>query len=201
LAESQFGVICDYLEALGINLVEAIDADDAAHGTVGVDGYWQYLTEIRAYPRLTASQEVGLATRIECGDEEARHQFITSNLRLVVDIARKKGKRASLPLEDRIQAGNIGLMRAVQKFDWRRGFKCSTYATWWIRQAISRAIAGLGRVIRLPVHISASIARANATRRRLTHALGREPHDADIAHGLGVDVDRVQEWFHVSEPT
>ena len=199
LADSQLSVIRDYLEALGIDLVEAIDADDATHGTFGIDSYWQYINEISAHPLLTASQEVELAQRIECGDEASRHQFITSNLRLVVDIARKYGRRASLPFEDRIQEGNIGLMRAVQKFDWRRGFRFSTYATWWIRQAISRAIADQGRVIRLPVHIAESIARANAARQRLTHALGREPLDAEIADDLSVDVARVQEWFHVSE--
>ena len=198
LADSQLRLIREYLESLGIDLVEEIDPDDATHGTVGIDSYWQYINEISAHPLLTASQEVELAQRIECGDEDARHQFITSNLRLVADIARKYGNR-DLPILDRIQEGNIGLMRAVQKYDWRRGFRFSTYATWWIRQAISRAIADQGRVIRLPVHISESISRANAARQQLTHALGREPLDAEIAHELEVDVTRVQEWFRVSE--
>jgi RNA polymerase primary sigma factor len=198
LAESQFGAIRDHLEVLGIELVEATDADASLSSIFFISSFWHYLKEMGVYPLLTAAQEVELAQRIECGDEEARQQLITGNLRLVVDIARKYGNR-DLPIEDRIQEGNIGLMRAVQKFDWRRGFRFSTYATWWIKQAISRAIADQGRVIRLPVHVSESISRANAVRQRLTYALGREPFDAEIAYEVGVEVTRVQEWFRVSE--
>ena len=199
LTENHFAAIREHLESLGIDLVDDLEADEVAHGPAGIDGIWQYYKEIGVHPLLTAAQEVALAKRIELGDEEARHQFIVSNLRLVVDIARSCGNRA-LPLEDRIQEGNIGLMRAVAKFDWRRGFKFSTYATWWIRQAIFRAIADQGRVIRLPVHISEAISRANATRQQLTHALGREPFDDEIARELGVEVNRVQELERVSEP-
>jgi RNA polymerase primary sigma factor len=126
---------------------------------------------------------VALAQQVERGDLPARQRLIESNLRLVVSVARLYAGRG-LPRADLIQEGNLGLMRAVQKFDWRRGFKFSTYATWWIRQAITRAIADKGRTIRLPVHVSESLARLGAAERRLTQALGREPTDGELGREL-----------------
>ena len=152
----------------------------------------RYLEDIHDIPLLTAAQEVELAQRIEQGDDEARRRFTLSNLRLVVSMARRYTGRG-LPLLDLIQEGNLGLMRAVQKFDWRRGFKFSTYATWWIRQAITRAIADKGRTIRLPAHVSEALTKLYAAQRRLTQELGREPSDEDLGRALGIAPARVQE--------
>jgi RNA polymerase primary sigma factor len=152
----------------------------------------RYLEDIRDIPLLTARQEGELAQRIEQGDDEARRRFTLSNLRLVVSVARRYTGRG-LPLLDLIQEGNLGLMRAVQKFDHRRGFKFSTYATWWIRQAITRAIADKGRTIRLPVHVSETLTRLYAAQRRLTQELGREPSDEHLGRELGIAPARVQE--------
>src|SRR5439155_11191120 len=148
--------------------------------------------DIHDIPLLKAAQEVELAKRIEQGDTEALQQYVLSNLRLVVNISKRYVGRG-LPLIDLIQEGNIGLMRAVQKFDWRRGFKFSTYATWWIRQAITRAIADKGRTIRLPVHVSEALTKLNSAQQRLTQELGREPTDEELAHDLGIDAQRVRE--------
>jgi RNA polymerase primary sigma factor len=156
------------------------------------DPVWQYLKDIHDIPLLTADQEVDLAKRIELGDTEALQQFTLSNLRLVVNIAKRYAGRG-LPLIDLIQEGNIGLMRAVHKFDWRRGFKFSTYATWWIRQAITRAIADKARTIRLPVNVGEALTRLNAVQQRLTQELGREPTDEETARELGVEPARVGE--------
>ena len=163
------------------------------------DAVWHYLRDIRDIPLLKAAQEVELAKRIEAGDEEALKQFTLANLRLVVNMAKRYTGRG-LTLIDLIQEGNLGLMRAVQKFDWRRGFKFSTYATWWIRQAITRAIADKGRTIRLPVHVGEAIGKLHAAQQRLTQELGREPTDAEVGAELGTDAVRVQElrqaaWF------
>ena len=156
------------------------------------DAVWHYLRDIRDIPLLKAAQEVELAKRIEAGDEEALKQFTLANLRLVVNMAKRYTGRG-LTLIDLIQEGNLGLMRAVQKFDWRRGFKFSTYATWWIRQAITRAIADKGRTIRLPVHVSEALTKLNAVQQRLTQELGREPTDEEIGAELGIDGQRVKE--------
>ena len=131
------------------------------------------------HPPAHRQQEVELAQRIEAGDDEALRQFTLSNLRLVVNMAKRYTGRG-LSLIDLIQEGNLGLMRAAQKFDWRRGFKFSTYATWWIRQAITRAIADKGRTIRLPVHVGEAIGKLNAAQQRLTQELGREPTDDEL---------------------
>ena len=151
---------------------------------LNADAVWQYLKDIHDIPLLTAKQEVELAQRIEAGDTAALQQFTLSNLRLVVSIAKRYAGRG-LSLIDLIQEGNLGLMRAVQKFDWRRGFKFSTYATWWIRQAITRAIADKGRTIRLPVHVSEALTKLNAAQQHLTQEFGPG------AHGRG---DRRESW-------
>ncbi|HEV2121552.1 MAG TPA: sigma-70 family RNA polymerase sigma factor, partial [Chloroflexota bacterium] len=139
-----------------------------------------------------SEEEVALAQRIEQGDAEAVHEFTVANLRLVVSVAKSYVSRG-LSLIDLIQEGNIGLMRAVQKFDWRRGYKFSTYATWWIRQAITRAIADDGRTVRLPVHVHAWLTRLNVAEQRLTQELGRQPTDAELAHDMCVAEHRVAE--------
>ncbi|HET7768926.1 MAG TPA: sigma-70 family RNA polymerase sigma factor [Chloroflexota bacterium] len=152
----------------------------------------RYLADIRTIPLLTPEQETDLARRTQAGDDEARRRFVRANLRLVVSIA-KRYQGAGLPLIDLIQEGNIGLMRAVEKFDWQRGFKFSTYATWWIRQGITRALADKSRAIRLPVHVGEEVVRFRAAARRLRHELGREPTDEETADEAGLDLDRLAE--------
>jgi RNA polymerase primary sigma factor len=151
----------------------------------GDDLVASYLDDIRGIALLSAAQEADLAMRIAGGDEEARRRFIAANLRLVINIA-KRYRSMGLSLIDLIQEGNIGLMRAVQKFDHTRGTKFSTYATWWIRQGITRAIADKGRTIRLPVHVGEVLTKLNAARQRLTQELGREPSDDEVARAAGV---------------
>ncbi len=159
---------------------------------VGEDPLLSYMRDIADVPLLKAAQEVELAKRIEQGDTEALEKFIMSNLRLVVSVAKRYTGRG-LPLLDLIQEGNIGLMRAVQKYDWRKGFKFSTYATWWIRQAVTRAIADKARTIRLPVHMGEAITRLNQVTQRLTQELGREPTEEEVASALGVAVQKVRD--------
>ncbi len=175
-----------------IETEEQLERLEAEARPIQADPVWQYLKDIHDIPLLTAQQEVELAQRIEQGDTEALQQFVLSNLRLVVSIAKRYVGRG-LSLIDLIQEGNIGLMRAVQKFDWRRGYKFSTYATWWIRQAITRAIADKGRTIRLPVHVSEALSKLNAAQQRLTQQLGREPTDEELGRELGMDAQRVRE--------
>ena len=175
-----------------IQLDGQLDRMEAEGEPLNADAVWQYLKDIHDIPLLTAKQEVELAQRIEAGDTGALQQFTLSNLRLVVSIAKRYTGRG-LSLIDLIQEGNLGLMRAVQKFDWRRGFKFSTYATWWIRQAITRAIADKGRTIRLPVHVSEALTKLNAAQQQLTQEFGREPTDAEIGRSLGIDAQRVKE--------
>jgi RNA polymerase primary sigma factor len=170
--------------------VEALTKGQLPSSEVG-----QYLRDIRGYARLTAEDEVRLAKRIEQGDRDAVQQFTLGNLRLVVSIAKHYVGRG-LPLIDLIQEGNIGLMRAVERFDWRRGNKFSTYATWWIRQSITRAIADKGRTIRLPVHVHEAISRINQAQQRLLQLLGREPTEREIALATGMDEERLLEVQH-----
>ncbi|MDP3402847.1 MAG: sigma-70 family RNA polymerase sigma factor, partial [bacterium] len=150
-----------------------------------------YLREIGQYPLLTASEERELAQRIERGDDEARNILARSNLRLVVSIAKKYvGRSPDLTLLDLIQEGNLGLFKAVDKFDWNKGFKFSTYATWWIRQAITRALADQSRTIRIPVHMVETIAKYKQVSRRLAQVLGRDPQPEEIAIEMGVEVEK-----------
>ncbi len=157
-----------------------------------------YLKEIGRVALLKADQEVNLARAIEASDSMAKAQLTEANLRLVVSIARKYIGRG-MSFLDLIQEGNLGLMRAVEKFDWRKGFKFSTYATWWIRQAITRAIADQARTIRVPVHMVEIINKLARTRRDLQQALGREPTDEEIGEALGITAERVREIVKVAQ--
>ena len=157
-----------------------------------------YLREIGKVSLLTAAEEVELAKRMEDGDEDAKQRLIDANLRLVVSIAKKYIGRGMLFL-DLIQEGNLGLIRAVEKFDYRRGFKFSTYATWWIRQAITRAIADQARTIRVPVHMVETINKMVRVSRQLVQELGREPSDDEIAKKMGIEATRVEEIRRISQ--
>lgn len=159
---------------------------------ISTDAIRSYLYEIGRIPLLTGEEEVILAKRIEKGDEEARQLLTTANLRLVVSIAKKYSK-SNLELLDLIQEGNIGLMRAVEKFDYTKGFKFSTYATWWIRQAITRAIADQARTIRIPVHMIETINKFNKTGNMLATKLGRPPTDEEIAKEMDIEVEKIAE--------
>jgi RNA polymerase primary sigma factor len=156
------------------------------------DSLQLFLNEMARWPLLTASEEVELAKRIERGDEEAKTRMINSNLRLVVSIA-KKYQGHGLPLLDLIQEGVLGLIRAVEKFDWRRGYKFSTYATWWIRQAVQRGVANKSRDIRIPVHILERETKMNRAYRELTLELKREPTDEEIAKRAKLPLKQVRE--------
>lgn len=168
-----------------------------AEGTVS-DPVRMYLKEIGRIPLLNFEQEISLAKRVEKADKKAKKILIISNLRLVVSIAKKYVGRG-LTLLDLIQEGNQGLIRAVEKYDWRRGFKFSTYATWWIRQSITRAIADQARTIRIPVHMVENINRFLRTSRRLMQELGREPTPEEVARVLGIEPDKALEIIKISQ--
>jgi RNA polymerase primary sigma factor len=156
------------------------------------DSIQMYLKEIGQYPLILASQEKDLAKRIEAGDIEAKNLLAKANLRLVVSIAKKYvGRSPDLTLLDLIQEGNLGLFKAVDKFDWTKGYKFSTYATWWIRQSITRALADQSRTIRVPVHMVETIAKYKQVYRRLSQDLGRDPLPEEIATEMGLDVDKI----------
>ncbi|MFZ2625641.1 MAG: sigma-70 family RNA polymerase sigma factor [Propionibacterium sp.] len=194
-------------------------------GIDGKDSVGLYLESIAKTPLLSAAEEVELARLIEAGQyaqailrgaveshldatedelrdiadegERAMQHFVRANLRLVVSVARKYG-RSQMPLLDLVQEGNTGLIRAVEKFDYAKGFKFSTYATWWVRQAISRGIAQQGRIVRLPVHVAEQVNQISAVRRNLERKLGREPETAEIAEELGVDEAKVIDLIRYS---
>jgi RNA polymerase primary sigma factor len=151
-----------------------------------------YLNDINRVSLLTASQEVALAKRVEAHDEDARRILIDSNLRLVVNVA-KRYTTGGLPLLDLIQEGNLGLLQAVDRFDWRRGFKFSTYATWWIRQAITRSLSNDSRTVRLPVHVVEALRKIRNIAPKLTIENEREPTAAELGEALGMSADRVVE--------
>ncbi|OIP02920.1 MAG: RNA polymerase sigma factor RpoD [Armatimonadetes bacterium CG_4_10_14_3_um_filter_66_18] len=150
-----------------------------------------YLNRIGQVPLLTTEEEVALAKRVEQDDDAARRELTEANLRLVVSIARKYGKRTAMPFLDLIQEGNLGLMKAVGKYDYRRGYRFSTYATWWIRQAITRAIADQSRTIRIPLHISEALGKLIRATRTLSQRLGHEPQPEELAEELDMPVERL----------
>ncbi|MFA6416377.1 MAG: sigma-70 family RNA polymerase sigma factor [Candidatus Paceibacterota bacterium] len=167
-----------------------------------LDSVQMYLKEIGRHKLLNASEEKELARRILAGDEEARKGLANANLRLVVSIAKKYvGRSSELTLLDLIQEGNIGLFKAVEKFDWRKGYKFSTYATWWIRQAVTRALADQSRTIRIPVHMVETIAKYKQVYRRLSQDLGRDPLPQEIATEMGVDVEKVHTIEKIDQST
>ncbi|MCX6783156.1 MAG: RNA polymerase sigma factor RpoD [Candidatus Levybacteria bacterium] len=168
-----------------------------AEGTVS-DPVRMYLKEIGRIPLLTFEEEIELAKKVEKGDEASKKLLTTSNLRLVVSIAKKYVGRG-LTLLDLIQEGNQGLIRAVEKYDWRRGYKFSTYATWWIRQSITRAIADQARTIRIPVHMVENINRFLRASRKLMQELGREPSPEEVAKSLGIDEEKALEIIKISQ--
>jgi len=203
--------IFEHLQSLGIGIGADGDIDDDAdHESIetedvtipdGIeidDPVRMYLKEIGRVPLLTAEEEIELAHRIEAGDDEARRQLVEANLRLVVSIAKRYVGRGMLFL-DLIQEGNLGLMKAVKKFDYRKGFKFSTYATWWIRQAITRAIADQARTIRIPVHMVETINKLSRVQRTLLQEKGREPTPAEIAEAMDIPVERVIEIMKVAQ--
>ena len=157
-----------------------------------------YLKEIGRFPLLSAEEEIALARRIENGDEMAKNRLTEATLRLVVSIAKRYSGR-EMPFLDLIQEGNIGLIKAVEKFDYRRGFKFSTYATWWIRQAITRAISDQARTIRIPVHMVETINKMSRINRQLLSELGKEPTPEDIANRMEIPLERVCEIMKISQ--
>jgi RNA polymerase primary sigma factor len=190
----------EQLAATRVPQLEAVEPEEEELGAEArvdaVDGLGVFLRAIGRVPLLTPAQEVTLAKRIERGDQLARKQMIESNLRLVVSIA-KRYQQAEVPLQDVIQEGTLGLVHAVEKFDWRRGFKFSTYATWWIRQAIWRALAEKSRAIRMPAHVVDRLNRITRVERRLLLQLGREPSAEEIGREAGMaaeEVDRIRQF-------
>jgi RNA polymerase nonessential primary-like sigma factor len=178
----------------------AVGGDGERQAQSGLDAIKYYLKEIRKIPLLTFEQEQELGRRIAEGDQEARARMIESNLRLVVAIGKKYINRG-LPFSDIIEEGNLGLIRAVEKFQYERGFKFSTYASWWIRQAIERAIVNQSRTIRLPVHIAEIVYAYMRAVRQLTQELGREPQIDEIAEKIGAPIEKVRSISQVVRET
>ena len=177
------------MENIDLSVPEGVGTEDPVR---------MYLKEIGKVPLLTSDEEIELAKRIELGDEEAKQRLAEANLRLVVSIAKRYVGRG-MQFLDLIQEGNLGLIKAVEKFDYKKGYKFSTYATWWIRQAITRAIADQARTIRIPVHMVETINRVIRTSRQLPQELGREPSPEEIADKMNMPVDRVREIMKISQ--
>jgi len=202
LTPEQIEKIYEVLESMGIEIIgdeiseENIEEEDLdlsiPEGIAIDDPVRMYLKEIGKVPLLSSEEEIELATRIEQGDEKAKKKLAEANLRLVVSIAKRYVGRGMLFL-DLIQEGNLGLIKAVEKFDYRKGFKFSTYATWWIRQAITRAIADQARTIRIPVHMVETINKLIRIQRQLLQELGRDPHPEEIAEIMELPVEKVRE--------
>ena len=220
LEEEQMDEILDALEKSGIDVLRITDDDDIPDeelllsdedevdmenldlsipdGISIEDPVRMYLKEIGKVPLLSAEEEIELAKRMENGDQEAKKRLAEANLRLVVSIAKRYVGRGMLFL-DLIQEGNLGLIKAVEKFDYRKGYKFSTYATWWIRQAITRSIADQARTIRIPVHMVETINKLIRVSRQLLQELGREPTPEEISEEMGMPVDRVREILKISQ--
>ncbi|MCI8326966.1 MAG: RNA polymerase sigma factor RpoD [Lachnospiraceae bacterium] len=220
LDAEKFEKILDFLETSNIDVLRITDDDDVVDDDIileeeeevevekidlsvpdGVsieDPVRMYLKEIGKVPLLSAEEEIELAKRMELGDQEAKKRLAEANLRLVVSIAKRYVGRGMLFL-DLIQEGNLGLIKAVEKFDYRKGYKFSTYATWWIRQAITRAIADQARTIRIPVHMVETINKLIRVSRQLLQELGREPTPEEIAEEMDMPVDRVREILKISQ--
>jgi RNA polymerase primary sigma factor len=202
--ELEAGVIDDFYHALDELQIDVVGRDAlageeaeeeeavAAAREVSTDALQLFLKDIGRVDLLTAAQEVELAKRIERGDHRAKQAMVEANLRLVVSIA-KRYRNQGLPFLDLIQEGTIGLVRAAEKFDYRKGFKFSTYATWWIRQAVARALADKGRTIRMPVHVVEKLNKILRSERKLRAELGREPSAVEIAKELDLTVDEVEQ--------
>lgn len=199
------------LEDAGVDVLEEggfLDDEAQISGKIkstrdgGLDSVQMYLKEIGRHKLLTAAEEKDLAKKILEGDDEAKKDLAKANLRLVVSIAKKyMGRSSDLTLLDLIQEGNLGLFKAVEKFDWRKGYKFSTYATWWIRQAVTRALADQSRTIRIPVHMVETIAKYKQVYRRLSQDLGREPLPPEIATEMGIDVEKVHTIEKIDQST
>ncbi|MCE5234671.1 MAG: RNA polymerase sigma factor RpoD [Clostridiaceae bacterium] len=212
LDTEQIERIYDKFEALNIDVVEDIDiADDITDDLAEVesavtpddgvaidDPVRMYLKEIGKVPLLNAQEEIEIAQRMADGDQNAKRQLAEANLRLVVSVAKRYVGRGMLFL-DLIQEGNLGLIKAVEKFDYRKGYKFSTYATWWIRQAITRAIADQARTIRIPVHMVETINKLIRVNRQLLQEYGREPRPDEIAREMGISEDKVREIIKVAQ--
>ena len=210
LDQEQIDKVYDYLESQGIDVVSNIELEEEnpedkeldlsiAENSINIDDHVRmYLKEIGKVALLSGDEEIELAKRIENGDEEAKRRLAEANLRLVVSIAKKYVGRGMLFL-DLIQEGNLGLLKAVEKFDNRKGYKFSTYATWWIRQAITRAIADQARTIRIPVHMVETINKLIRVSRQLLQELGREPTDDELAAEMQMPVEKVRETRKIAQ--
>ena len=210
LDQEQIDKVYDYLESQGIDVVSNIELEEEnpedkeldlsiAENSINIDDHVRmYLKEIGKVAILSGDEEIELAKRIENGDEEAKRRLAEANLRLVVSIAKKYVGRGMLFL-DLIQEGNLGLLKAVEKFDYRKGYKFSTYATWWIRQAITRAIADQARTIRIPVHMVETINKLIRVSRQLLQELGREPTDDELAAEMQMPVEKVRETRKIAQ--
>lgn len=197
----------DVIEPSSLLSLEAEKAPEAGayrydRGTASYDSIQMYLKEIGKYPLIRAAEERELAQRIAAGDEEARNLLAQANLRLVVSIAKRYSTRsADLTLLDLIQEGNIGLYKAVERFDWSKGFKFSTYATWWIRQSITRALADQSRTIRIPVHMVETISKYKQIFRKLEQEMGRSPLPEEMALEMGLEIDKIHMINKINQST
>ena len=198
LDEEDLAQVRHELEVRDIEVTEPFEIDSATSDLSTTDGLTLFMNRAGRYPLLTAAEEVALAKRIERGDAQAKELMINSNLRLVISIA-KKYQGQGLPLFDLVQEGVIGLNRAAEKFDWRRGFKFSTYATWWIRQACQRGVSGQSATIRIPTHVNERRAKIARARRRLELELGRAPTREELSDATDLPLKHVDEALDAAE--